>query len=111
MWFYREPLVNTKGEAKVEGQGRSNCNLPAICHQCRGGRDGQHKRPPADLMAALPCGFCRCQGDLDEPTLITLPPATPQGDAPVAVVEQLPEGGAAPSEDPPLKADEPAPEG
>ena len=58
--------------SNLEGSGRSNCNLPAICHQCRGGKDG-YKRPAADLMASLPCGFCRCQADLEEPSLITLP--------------------------------------
>uniref|UniRef100_A0A7S2JDN4 Uncharacterized protein n=1 Tax=Haptolina brevifila TaxID=156173 RepID=A0A7S2JDN4_9EUKA len=43
---------------------RSNCNLPSICHQCRG-RDGS-KRPGADLMNPLPCGFCRCSSDLKD---------------------------------------------
>ena len=62
--------------AALDGPGRSNCNLPTICFQCRGGKDGE-KRPAADLMARPPCGFCRCAADLGQPSLVTLPTATP----------------------------------
>ena len=104
-------VMPPKGETRVEGQGRSNCNLPAICHQCRGGREGQHKRPPADLMAAMPCGFCRCHGDLDEPTLITLPTATaPRPDMQVVEADaqeaasEAAQGAAAPDGAAPIEA-------
>ena len=56
----------------LSGPGRADCNLPSLCHACRGGRDGD-KRPPADLMANVPCGWCRCANDLHEPSLVTLP--------------------------------------
>lgn len=73
--------VTPKGETRVEGPGRLNCNLPKVCHQCRGGREASDRRPVADLMASLPCGFCRCRGDLGEQTLVTLPAdrAAPEG--------------------------------
>ncbi len=49
----------------------SNCNLPSLCAKCRT-RDGL-QRPVADLMASIPCGFCRCGSDLHHPPYITLP--------------------------------------
>ena len=49
----------------------SNCNLPSLCAKCRT-RDGL-QRPVADLMASVPCGFCRCGSDLHHPPYITLP--------------------------------------
>jgi hypothetical protein len=55
------------------GSGRSDCNLPSLCSACRGGKDGAN-RPTADLMASVPCGWCRCSSDLGEPTLVTVPP-------------------------------------
>ena len=51
--------------------GRANCNLPTMCAHCRG-KDGS-RRPPADLMAAIPCGLCRCASDVHEPILLTPP--------------------------------------
>lgn len=51
---------------------RSNCNLPSVCNRCRG-KDGR-LRPVALLSSSLPCGFCRCDTDLDNPPYITLPP-------------------------------------
>ena len=63
---------NLNGPA-LSGPGRSDCNLPSLCHQCRGGKDG-YKRPPADLMSPIPCGWCRCASDMHEPSFVTLPP-------------------------------------
>jgi len=62
----------------LNGPGRSSCNLPTMCHKCRG-RDGE-RREPADLMAQLPCGFCRCANDLHEEAFVTLPPGGPHHD-------------------------------
>ena len=58
-----------RANSPVEGPGRSNCNLPSLCHRCRG-RDGT-RRPRADLMSPSPCGFCRCAGDLPEASYVT----------------------------------------
>jgi len=63
---------NISGHALEDpARGRSNCNLPTACHHCRG-KDGG-RRPAADLMASIPCGFCRCASDLDNPPYVTLP--------------------------------------
>jgi hypothetical protein len=60
------------------GGSYSDCNLPSLCARCRG-RDGT-RRQPADLMAAVPCGFCRCAGDLGNPPYITPPGAKALGE-------------------------------
>jgi len=71
-----EPPSQAAMNRSMEGPGRSNCNLPSICHQCRG-RDG-YRRPVADLMSHVPCGFCRCAYDLHAPSLVTLPANAPE---------------------------------
>jgi len=50
---------------------RANCNLPSICQRCRGEHGGL--RPVASLSDALPCGFCRCNTDLEHPPYVTPP--------------------------------------
>ena len=91
------------GTNMLEGPGRSNCNLPTICHHCRGGKDGD-KRPAADLMSNIPCGFCRCASDLAQPSLVTLPPA-PETEAATARSSETetPPTDAAPTEAAPVE--------
>ena len=52
----------------INGPGRSDCNLPTICYQCHSG--AERHRPQADLMAPLPCGWCRCTSDLNEESFV-----------------------------------------
>ena len=60
----RAKLGIDTGRAKLG----SDCNLPSACYRCRG-KEGT-LRPPTDLMAIVPCGFCRCAND--EPPYVTL---------------------------------------
>ena len=64
----------------LAGTGRAECNLPSLCHQCRGGTYGT-ERPPADLMSPIPCGWCRCASDLEGESLVTLPPQSDEAGA------------------------------
>ena len=78
LFSHRSPiarLVESRPAVDAPSAGRSNCNLPTLCNQCRG-KDGE-RRPVADLMASIPCGFCRCATDLNEASYISLPAAAP----------------------------------
>ena len=55
----------------LNGPGRSDCNLPTLCFQCRGGRDGSAPARRPDVAAAMRMVPMRLRPA--EPSLVTLP--------------------------------------